>query len=105
MKAKLIKSLRLNGQIVAPLPNNRVTLVDLSEKEFDRLNDMGKVTRPDEDDLKVGTLVGQAIEAPADEDAPADEEAPAPKKSAAKLKADAKTETPASGTDTPIADL
>lgn len=61
MKAKLIKSLRVNGKIVSPQAAS-VVLVDLEEDEFERLSDMGKVAKPTSDELKIGKLVGEKVE-------------------------------------------
>lgn len=69
MKAKLIKSLRINGQVVAPLKNTQVTLVELPDAEFKRLSDLGKVSKPSEDDLKIGRLVGKSNDTAAASDA------------------------------------
>lgn len=60
MKAKLLKSLRINGKIVSPIPGAHATLVNLDEDEFDRLKDLGKVVKPTKDDLAIGHLVGEA---------------------------------------------
>lgn len=51
MKAKLLKSLRLNGKTVSP-NGERPVVVDLpSEKEFRRLEAMSVVAEPTKDDL------------------------------------------------------
>lgn len=61
MKAKLIKSLRLNGKIVSPKEGS-VILTELDTKEFNRLEALGKVAKPSSDDLKIGQLVGAAAD-------------------------------------------
>lgn len=61
MKAKLIKSLRINGKIISPKAAT-VVLVNLDDDEFDRLSEMGKVAKPTSDELKIGQLVGEKVE-------------------------------------------
>ena len=56
MKAKLIKALLVFGKTVSPKAG-QVTLVDISDDEYDRLESMGKVAKPTSDDLKIGVLV------------------------------------------------
>ena len=84
MKAKLIKSLRLNGKIVSP-KDGSVILVELDDKEFARLEAIDKVAKPSSDDLKIGQLVGEAA---AEEDTAT--LSPYEDKSAAQKGADAK---------------
>jgi hypothetical protein len=52
MKAKLIKSLCINGETISP-GADRATIVDLSDDEFKRLAGMGKVTSPSSDELLI----------------------------------------------------
>ena len=59
MKAKIIKTLRIDGKPVRP-SQGKVVLVDLSDGEFARLANMGAVSKPTSDDLKL------AGEVPAD---------------------------------------
>lgn len=55
MKAKLLKSLRLGGALIAPRAD-KVTLVELDDAEYERLLDLGKILRPTEDELKIGVV-------------------------------------------------
>ena len=52
MKAKLIKTLRINGKAVRPV-EGKVVLVDLDDTEFKRLEANGTVAEPTADDLKL----------------------------------------------------
>lgn len=92
MKAKLLKSLRINGKRVAPggeLP----VLVELSKPEFERLAAMGAVAAPTNVELK---LAG----APVDEPEPASDAAAKPAAKGGK----AATQS-AKGASDPSADL
>lgn len=55
------------ARLVAPLKNATVTLVELDQREFTRLEEMGKVSKPSEDDLKIGQLVVSSEASDADE--------------------------------------
>lgn len=62
MKAKLLKSLRIGGALIAPRAD-KVTLVELDDAEYERLLDLGKILKPTADELKVGTLAYAGPEA------------------------------------------
>ena len=95
MKAKLLKSLRINGKIVSPIPGAHATLVNLDEAEFGRLKDLGKVSEPTKDDLAIGHLVGEA----SDETEKAETAASTKKSGAAKKAGAPKADAPVTGTE------
>ena len=87
MKAKLLKSLRLGGALIAPRAD-KVTLVELDDAEYERLLDLGKILRPTEDELKIGVVANPKPE-------PAADKAAADKAAADKAAADKAGKKPA----------
>lgn len=64
MKAKLLKSIRMDGKAIRPV-EGKVTIINLPPQEFDRLEVMGVVSMPTEDDLKLAGETEIVEEAPA----------------------------------------
>ena len=52
MKAKLIKTVRIKGKATRPVDGN-VTIIDVSDADFARLEAAGAVSKPTKDDLKL----------------------------------------------------